>query len=140
MIRLDLLSAAVIAIIPLTYLLGVRSIALLLLATLPPLATAVPVLFLIMACLGTGNGSVFQLVPQRFGKEIGVATGLVGAAGGLGGFFLPTILGGLKGIEGSYAAGLLLFALIAASAITALLRVRQTRRATWASAELEAVF
>jgi MFS transporter, NNP family, nitrate/nitrite transporter len=124
----------------LSFLYGTIALLLLTLATLPPLATAVPVLFLIMACLGTGNGSVFQLVPQRFGKEIGVATGVVGAAGGLGGFFLPTILGGLKGIEGSYAAGLLLFALIAASAMTALLYVRQTWRTTWASAELEAVF
>ena len=88
-----------------------------------------------MACLGTGNGSVFQLVPQRFGKEIGVATGVVGAAGGLGGFFLPTLLGGLKSVEGSYAPGLLLFALVAACAMTALLRVRQIWRASWADAE-----
>lgn len=117
-------------------------IALLLLAltTLPSLGAAVPILFLIMACLGTGNGSVFQLVPQRFGKEIGVATGVVGAAGGLGGFFLPTLLGGLKSVEGSYAPGLLLFALVAACAMTALLRVRQIWRASWADAELDAAF
>jgi nitrate/nitrite transporter NarK len=37
-----------------------------------------------MLALGTGNGAVFQLVPQRFGKEIGVMTGLVGSAGGVG--------------------------------------------------------
>jgi len=39
-------------------------------------------LVVLMACLGMGNGSVFQMVPQRFRKEIGVMTGLVGAAGG----------------------------------------------------------
>ena len=40
-------------------------------------------------CSGMGNGAVFQLVPQRFPKEIGVTTGIVGAAGGFGGFVLP---------------------------------------------------
>lgn len=107
------------------------------LAALPPLFVAVPLLFLIMACLGTGNGSVFQLVPQRFGNEIGVATGIVGAAGGLGGFFLPTILGSLKEISGSYASGLLLFALAAVAAMLALLRVRREWRSAWARADLE---
>ncbi|MNI58273.1 putative nitrate transporter NarT [compost metagenome] len=43
--------------------------------------------------LVAGNGSVFQLVPQRFGSEIGLVTGIVGAAGGLGGYALPLILG-----------------------------------------------
>lgn len=122
----------------LCFLYGTVAVLLLALATLPVLSAAVPILFLIMACLGTGNGSVFQLVPQRFGKEIGVATGVVGAAGGLGGFLLPPILGGLKSIEGSYAAGLLLFAFIAACAMTALLRVRQIWRASWADAEMGA--
>lgn len=116
------------------------AILLLALSSLPTISFAVPLLFLTMSCLGIGNGSVFQLVPQRFGDEIGVATGVIGAAGGLGGFFLPMMLGGLKGIEGSYAAGLLMFAFVAASAMTALLRVRHTWRATWASAEMEAAF
>ena len=48
------------------------------------------------ALLGMGNGAVFQLVPQRFPERIGVVTGIVGAAGGLGGFFLPTLLGVLE--------------------------------------------
>ena len=37
------------------------------------------------------KGPVFQLVPQRFAKEIGVMTGLVGMAGGVGGFYLASI-------------------------------------------------
>ncbi len=43
--------------------------------------------------LGTGNGAVFKLVPQYFPKQIGTVTGLVGAMGGLGGFFPPLLLG-----------------------------------------------
>jgi NNP family nitrate/nitrite transporter-like MFS transporter len=43
--------------------------------------------------LGNGNGAVFKLVPQHFPKEVGTVTGLVGAMGGLGGFFPPLLLG-----------------------------------------------
>ena len=46
-----------------------------------------------MIALGMGNGAVFQLVPQRFRHEIGVITGLVGMAGGIGGFYLPVPIG-----------------------------------------------
>ena len=124
----------------LSFLYIVIALLLLGLSTLPTLPLAVVLLFMIMACLGTGNGSVFQLVPQRFGKEIGVATGVVGAAGGLGGFFLPSMLGSLKGLEGSYAAGLLLFALVAASAALALSRVKHSWRAEWARSDLDVAF
>ncbi|HLW69096.1 MAG TPA: nitrate/nitrite transporter [Candidatus Binataceae bacterium] len=110
------------------------------LSSLPTLPIAITLLFLTMACLGTGNGSVFQLVPQRFGKEIGVATGVVGAAGGLGGFFLPTLLGSLKSLEGSYAAGLLAFALVVVGAAFALARVKHSWRADWARADLDVAF
>jgi NNP family nitrate/nitrite transporter-like MFS transporter len=76
-------------------------------AAAPPLAAAVAVLFVGMGALGMGNGAVFQLVPQRFPERIGLVTGIVGAAGGLGGFFLPTLLGMAKDYTGSYRAGLL---------------------------------
>jgi NNP family nitrate/nitrite transporter-like MFS transporter len=49
-----------------------------------------------MLALGMGNGAVFQLVPQRFRKEIGVMTGMVGMAGGIGGFYLASSLGYAK--------------------------------------------
>ncbi len=49
-----------------------------------------------MLSLGAGNGAVFQLVPQRFRKEIGVMTGLIGMAGGIGGFALTAGLGAVK--------------------------------------------
>jgi len=63
-----------------------------------------------MLALGMGNGAVFQLVPQRFRKEIGVMTGLVGMAGGLGGFYLASSLGYSRQLTGSYQLGLLIFA------------------------------
>jgi MFS transporter, NNP family, nitrate/nitrite transporter len=79
-------------------------------AMLPPLGMNVALLVTVMGCLGMGNGSVFQLVPHRFKDRMGVATGILGAAGGIGGFFLPTLLGGLKEATGSYGPGLLVFA------------------------------
>src|SRR5439155_129613 len=73
---------------------------------LPRLSIVIPILFVAVGLLGTGNGAVFQLVPQRFGDRMGLITGIVGAAGGLGGFFLPTAMGALKDVTGTYAAGL----------------------------------
>lgn len=93
------------------------------LATLPPLAVGTLLLFITMGLLGMGNGSVFQLVPQRFAKDIGVITGIVGAAGGVGGFFLPTLLGALKQTTGSFASGFLTFALVAVGCAVALVIV-----------------
>jgi len=63
-------------------------------------------LFIIgMTFLGIGNGAVFQLVPQRFRTEIGVATGLVGAFGGIGGFLLPILMGYINLSFHSYTTG-----------------------------------
>lgn len=107
--------------------------------TLPPLWLVTTLLFLVMAVLGMGNGSVFQLVPQRFREEIGVATGVVGAAGGLGGFLLPSFLGVLKDLTGSYGVGFLCFGL-AGLACWGLLRVVQRGwRMSWLTVAFEAV-
>jgi NNP family nitrate/nitrite transporter-like MFS transporter len=57
------------------------------------------------AALGLGNGAVFKLVPEYFPKETGTVTGLVGAFGGLGGFFPPLVLGFIRSRTGSYALG-----------------------------------
>lgn len=54
------------------------------------------------AFLGLGNGAVFKLVPQQFPESTGAVTGLVGAAGGLGGFFPPLILGVVKDFTGTF--------------------------------------
>ncbi len=92
-------------------------------ASLPPLALATVLLFAGMGMLGMGNGAVFQLVPQRFPKEIGVITGIVGAAGGVGGFFLPTLLGGLKEVTDSFSGGFVIFGLVGLACAGALLYV-----------------
>ena len=59
-----------------------------------------------MGTFGVGNGAVFQLVGLRYRDRIGTLTGIVGAAGGLGGFFLPTLLGTARDAFGSYGPGL----------------------------------
>src|SRR6185369_5429387 len=87
------------------------------LATSPPLIWSMVLLVLIMAQMGLGNGAVFQLVPQRFPKEIGVVTGIVGAAGGVGGFLLPMILGACKQWTGGYSGAFFILALIAFTAM-----------------------
>lgn len=93
------------------------------LATSPPMVWGTILLVAVMALLGLGNGAVFQLVPQRFPREIGVVTGVVGAAGGVGGFFLPTLLGGIKQLTGSYGLGFLLLALVAFSCVGVLFQL-----------------
>lgn len=65
------------------------------------------------AAIGLGNGAVFKLVPQYFPKTVGAVTGLVGAAGGLGGFFPPLVLGVLKKTTGEFTWGFVLLALFA---------------------------
>jgi len=80
----------------------------LLVAQFPAVGLVTVLFFLLMALLGMGNGSVFQLVPQRFPKEIGILTGLVGAAGGIGGFVFPSLMGAIKAGTGSFAWGFLL--------------------------------
>jgi NNP family nitrate/nitrite transporter-like MFS transporter len=52
--------------------------------------------------LGLGNGAVFKLVPVAFPTATGAATGIVGAAGGLGGFFPPLVLGAVKDATGEF--------------------------------------
>jgi NNP family nitrate/nitrite transporter-like MFS transporter len=72
----------------------------------------------VAACIGLGNGAVFKLVPQYFPKDTGTVTGLVGAMGGLGGFFPPLMLGVIKTYTGAYDlgfVGLSLFCLICLS-------------------------
>ena len=86
-----------------------------------------------MMCLGLGNGAVFQIVPQRFGRTIGAVTGLVGAIGGLGGFLLPTLLGGVRQETGSFGYGFCALALVAAFAALAL-RVLLSPHGKWAPA------
>lgn len=83
-----------------------------------------------MGCLGIGNGAVFQLVPLRFGRDIGLATGLVGAVGGLGGFLLPTLLGVARQTTGSFGTAFALMAVVA-GLVAALLQVLSVVQDGW---------
>jgi NNP family nitrate/nitrite transporter-like MFS transporter len=65
------------------------------------------------ALLGIGNGAIFKLVPQYFPAETGTVTGLVGAMGGLGGFFPPLLLGFFRDRAGTTWPGFVLLALTA---------------------------
>lgn len=85
----------------------------------PSLAPAGTVAFLSMAAaLGAGSGAVFALVALLAPADMtGSVTGVVGAAGGLGGFVPPLVMGSLYGAYGSYAIGLALLAAVAAAAL-----------------------
>ncbi len=96
-----------------------------------PFGVAILVLFLIMANLGMANGAVFQLVPQRFGKDIGIMTGIIGAAGGLGGTALIKTLGWSKGVFDGYSAGFFIFAAVVLVAILGISMVKTRWRTTW---------
>lgn len=98
---------------------------------LPSRWLALAAFMLAMLALGMGNGAVFQLVPQRFGREIGVMTGLVGMAGGLGGFYLASSLGLSKQWTGTYQTGFLIFAALAVVALIGLSAVKRRWRTTW---------
>ena len=83
--------------------------------TLLPLGT--------VAFLGHGGGArrgvrrLFALVARwRPAEKVGAVTGVVGAAGGLGGFVPPLVMGAIYGATGGYALGLLLLALVALAA------------------------
>jgi NNP family nitrate/nitrite transporter-like MFS transporter len=96
--------------------------------------SALALFVLAMLALGVGNGSVFQLVPQRFSTEIGVMTGLVGFAGGIGGFYLASSLGIAKQLTGSFSSGFLIFAGLSALAFVGLASVKGKWRASWSAA------
>lgn len=99
---------------------------------------ALAVFMFAMLALGMGNGAVFQLVPQRFRREIGVMTGLVGMAGGVGGFYLASSLGLSRQWTGSYQTGFLIFAGLAVIAFLGLNFVKTRWRTTWGSAAMTA--
>ena len=105
------------------------------LTSLPRIAWAAVALFSVgVLSLGMGNGAVFQLLPQRFRKEIGTMTGLVGCAGGIGGFFLAKSLGFAKGVTGGFGPGFVFFGLLALLGFVGLAVVKARWRTTWGAA------
>jgi len=99
--------------------------------TLPPVTLAVILLAVAMGMLGMGNGSVFQLVPQRFPDSVGIMTGVVGAAGGFGGFMLPSVLGTVKDSTGSFGIGFVMVAGTVMIGAASLLYLGRVWRKTW---------
>ena len=99
--------------------------------TLPPAGVALALLALTMAMLGMGNGSLFQLVPQRFPDSVGIMTGIVGAAGGFGGFLLPSVLGAMKDRTGSFGIGFVMVAGTVLMGACSLLYLGRVWRRTW---------
>ncbi len=81
------------------------------------------------AAIGLGNGAVFKLVPEFFPTAVGSVTGLVGAAGGLGGFFPPLVLGELHHQTGSYAPGFVCLSAFALLCLGVLVLTRPRRGA-----------
>jgi NNP family nitrate/nitrite transporter-like MFS transporter len=74
--------------------------------------------------LGLGMGAVFKLVPVWFPDNVGAVTGVVGAAGGLGGFFPPLVMGAVKSATGGYALGFVLMAVVALASLILLRSLR----------------
>jgi len=106
---------------------GLVTAAAIILSLTPALAPVGTIAFLVMAAaLGAASGAVFALVAQRApAQQVGAVTGVVGAAGGLGGFVPPLVMGGIYGASGSYAWGLLALAIVAAAAMTYSLTTRR---------------
>ncbi|MDF1875648.1 NarK/NasA family nitrate transporter [Sulfurimonas sp. SAG-AH-194-I05] len=96
-----------------------------------PFLLVIFVFFITMANLGMANGAVFQLVPQRYARDIGIMVGIVGAAGGLGGTALIKTLGWSKDAFDGYTVGFLIFAGVTVVAIAGLSFVKKRWRTTW---------
>lgn len=75
--------------------------------------------------IGLGNGAVFKLVPQYFPRTVGSVTGLVGAAGGLGGFFPPLVLGMVRKTTGAFTFGFIFLAVFSIFCMIVLVRARR---------------
>jgi len=85
-------------------------------ALMPPLVGGIALLAALYLCFGLGNGATFQLVPHRFRGKTGLMTGIIGAAGGIGGFYLPVFMGLARESAGSYQLGFFTFGALAALA------------------------
>jgi NNP family nitrate/nitrite transporter-like MFS transporter len=108
-------------------------------ASTPGLAPTGTIAFLAMAAaLGTASGGVFALVAQRApANKIGAVTGLVGAAGGLGGFVPPLVMGSIYGSLTSYAPGLIALGVVALLAVA--LAAESARRNPQPPAQVQTV-
>jgi len=92
---------------------------------MPAVAGGIALLVALYLGFGLGNGATFQLVPQRWRGKTGLMTGIIGAAGGIGGFYLPVIMGMARESTGSYQPGFLTFGVLAALAFLLVMVLHQ---------------
>jgi NNP family nitrate/nitrite transporter-like MFS transporter len=101
-------------------------------AWMPPLGGGIAILVCLYLAFGLGNGATFQLVPHRWKGKTGLLSGVIGAAGGIGGFYLPVVMGIAKESTGSYQMGFATFGTLAACACMAVVALR-AQWLVWAS-------
>lgn len=92
---------------------------------MPKLPGALVLLACMYVCFGLGNGATFQVVPHRWRGKTGLMTGIIGAAGGIGGFYLPVVMGLARESARSYAPGFATFAGLAALAFILVARLQR---------------
>lgn len=102
---------------------------------MPALSGGIAILLALYLCFGLGNGATFQLVPNRWKGKSGIMTGIIGAAGGIGGFYLPVIMGLAKESTGSYQAGFATFGILSAVAFASVIILKR-QWLTWAVPEV----
>ena len=116
----------------LLWMFGIAAVALAIVSLrLPEAWMTTAVLVGAMFALGMGNGAVFQLVPLRFSRQLGIATGLIGMAGGVGGFLLAFLIGLSKELTDSYRAAFLAFALSIIVALLGIAHIGRRWRTSW---------
>lgn len=102
---------------------------------MPSAVPGILLLLMLFMAFGLGNGATFQLAPLRWPKATGMVTGLIGSAGGVGGFYLPSVLGMVKEVTGMYNMGFLIFSGIAVTAML-LLKLMHSEWMEWAQVRL----
>ena len=115
-------------------LLGIAAANFVFAALMPGIVGALVLLAVLYVCFGLGNGATFQLVPQRWAGKTGTMTGIIGAAGGIGGFYLPVVLGLARQNTGSYQLGFAVLGAVALAAFGLVLLLRHQWRFETASA------
>lgn len=113
------------------FLYAIAGVALIVAGIVPNLIVNVGVFMIGCAGFGMANGAVFQLLPQRFGKDMGLMTGLVGCGGGIGGFLLASMMGFSRQYTGSYLIGFIIFSALCFVALIGLSMVKKRWRTTW---------
>lgn len=108
--------------------------------SLPSLPWAVGLLVMTIAVMGFGNGVIFQIVSEWFPKDIGLASGLVGAAGGIGGFLVPIGFGLLRESTGTFVFGFMGLAVVSVAAAMTVAPALRWRPQTIAQAPIPGGF